>query len=81
MKGMAAALRPMITVTNTAHASRIGAAAPLRRLTRHGNSDLQDFGARSGFELACVNRHRQHAVVPNGTGQLDKSLIAEPVSK
>ena len=40
-------------------------------------SDLQHFGVRSGFELARVHGYRQHAVIPDGAGQLDESFIAE----
>ncbi len=28
-------------------------------------SNLQDFGVGGGFELAGINRHRQHGVVPD----------------
>ena len=28
-------------------------------------SNLQDFGIGGGFELAGINRHRQHGVVPD----------------
>ena len=52
----------------------------LRRLPGRG-SDLQHFGVRSAFELAGVHRHGQHAVIPDGAGQLDEPLIAEPLPK
>ena len=42
-------------------------------------SDLQNFGARRGFELASVHRHSQHAVIADGAGQLDEALITEPL--
>src|SRR5262249_38210783 len=47
-------------------------------LLRVRPSDLQNFGARSGFELACVHGHGQHAVIGNGAGQLAEPFIAEP---
>jgi hypothetical protein len=82
MKGMAAAPLPMITVIDPAGNYKTSAAAPLRRPSiARENSDLQDFAARSGFEFACIYGHREHAVIPDGAGQLDKSLIAEPLSK
>ena len=77
VKGMAAAPRPMITVTDTVPAEPRGAAA-VAAPTQPG-SDLQNFRARSGFELASVHRHSQHAVIADGAGQLDEALIAEPL--
>src|SRR2546422_5383948 len=41
--------------------------------------DLEDLGARAGLELARVDRHGQHAVVPDSPGQLNQSVIAEPL--
>ncbi len=77
MKGTAAALRPMITAPATLRAEAMGAAAAAAP-ARTG-SDLQYFGVRSGFEFAGVHSHCQHAVIPDGAGQLDKPLIAEPL--
>jgi hypothetical protein len=79
MKGMAAAPRPMITATDTVHGEPRGAAAVAA--SRGPGSELQHFGVRSGFEFARVYRHRQHAVIPDGAGQLDKPLITEPLSE
>ena len=78
---MGAAPRPMIAATDTAHDKSSGRRTALRRPSLDGNSDLQDFGARSGFELARVYRHRQHAVISDGAGQLDEPLITQPLSE
>jgi len=67
----------MITVTDTVPAEPRGAAA-VATPTQPG-SDLQNFGARRGFELASVHRHSQHAVIADGAGQLDEALITEPL--
>ena len=40
--------------------------------------DLQDFGVGACLEFARIHRHCQHAVIPNGAGQLDEPVIAEP---
>ena len=47
---MAAAPRRMIAATDTAHDKSSGRRTALRRPSLDGNSDLQDFGARSGFD-------------------------------
>src|SRR5215470_12305401 len=39
--------------------------------------DLEYLGARRGLQLAGVDRHRQHAVVADGAGELDEAVIAE----
>src|SRR5690242_5986750 len=77
MTGTAAAPRAMTTATDTVHA-KPRAQRPLRRPLGSG-SDLQHFSVRSGFKLACVHGHRQHAVIADGAGQLDEPLIAEPL--
>ena len=40
-------------------------------------SDLQNFSIGSGLKFASIHGHRQHAVIADGAGQLDKTFIAE----
>src|SRR6516162_5017167 len=67
-----AAVRPLM-VPLSERAPHREAPIPLR----FKPSDLQYFRARSGFELACVHGHGQHAVIADGAGQFDKALLTE----
>jgi hypothetical protein len=38
---------------------------------------FQDLGARRGLQLAGIHGHGEHAVVPDGPGELDEAVVAE----
>src|SRR5436190_24119762 len=78
-KGMATAALPMTGAMDTARVEPMSAAI-LRRPSIPRGSDLQHFSVGSGFKLARVHRHREHAVIADGPRQLDEPLIAESLA-
>lgn len=64
-----------------AHTERYDHLGEVQCFVRELPLGLQDLGAGSGLELAGVHGHGQHAVVADGTGQLDEAIVAEARSE